>query len=397
MVGTGDAAIGTNPRNLDSLGGKVLRVDRMTGRPLKGNPYFSGKGNRRLVFTYGHRNVQGLAMRPDGSILSVEHGSDRDDEVNIIRAGRDFGWNPVPGYNESVPMTDQRLPGRQFEAVWRSGSPTIAPSGADIVRGAAWGSLRGTLAVGVLKGKRVMFLTIGSTGGLRAVTVPAALTRYGRIRDVTAPHAARCSSPPTTATGATSCCGCVPPPDRPRRSAARARTEAVGTGTVQASLPGSPAGSGAPGVPGSRQHPSRARGPAPGPSTRRGRAVRSGRSALGHRAGVGIRRVGRSRVRRSTGSVGSRRRGRRIRGVGRIRGAGRVGSQGRRWAPAGWAAPDAARARGRRDRGGGARAPGTGGDQHGAHGLALLGGGHVDVGDGHATGAAARAAADWVR
>lgn len=186
MIGTGDAAIGTNPRNLDSLGGKVLRVDRATGRPLKGNPFFSGKGNRRLVFTYGHRNVQGLAMRPDGSILSVEHGSDRDDEVNLERAGRDFGWNPVPGYNESVPMTDQRLPGRQFEAVWRSGFPTIAPSGADIVRGAGWGALRGTLAVGVLKGKRVMFLTIGSTGGLRAVTVPAALTRYGRIRDVTA-------------------------------------------------------------------------------------------------------------------------------------------------------------------------------------------------------------------
>ena len=80
------------------------------------------------MFTYGHRNVQGLAQRRDGTLWSVEHGSYRDDEVNLLRPGGDYGWNPVPGYNESVPMTDQSLPGRQVGARWRSGDPTLATS-----------------------------------------------------------------------------------------------------------------------------------------------------------------------------------------------------------------------------------------------------------------------------
>ena len=135
LIGTGDAAVGTNPRNLDSLGGKVLRVHRDTGAPMPDNPYAGATTARRFVLTYGHRNVQGLAQRADGSLWSVEHGSDRDDEVNRLVPGGDYGWNPVPGYNESVPMTDQSLPGVQQEAAWSSGVPTIATSGAAWVRG----------------------------------------------------------------------------------------------------------------------------------------------------------------------------------------------------------------------------------------------------------------------
>ena len=66
------------------------------------NPYVDASSARRYVWTYGHRNVQGLAQRPDGSLWSVEHGSDRDDEVNLLVPGGDYGWNPVPGYDESV-------------------------------------------------------------------------------------------------------------------------------------------------------------------------------------------------------------------------------------------------------------------------------------------------------
>ncbi|HYJ27821.1 MAG TPA: PQQ-dependent sugar dehydrogenase, partial [Nocardioides sp.] len=109
LVGTGDAAVGTNPRNLDSLGGKVLRVHRRTGAAMSDNPFAGASSARRFVWTYGHRNVQGLAQRADGSLWSVEHGSFRDDEVNLLVAGGDYGWNPVPGYDESVPMTDQSL------------------------------------------------------------------------------------------------------------------------------------------------------------------------------------------------------------------------------------------------------------------------------------------------
>src|SRR5207342_3595002 len=82
-IGTGDAATGTNPQNLDSLGGKTLRVNAGDGSAPSDNPFASSGGNRALVWTYGHRNVQGLAVRPGTSQMwNAEHGTDRDDEVN---------------------------------------------------------------------------------------------------------------------------------------------------------------------------------------------------------------------------------------------------------------------------------------------------------------------------
>jgi glucose/arabinose dehydrogenase len=185
-VGTGDAAIGTNPRDLTSLGGKTLRLNRMTGAPWPSNPYVGAASLRqRYVLTYGHRNVQGLAQRGDGSIWSVEHGPSRDDEVNLLEAGGDYGWHPVPGYNETVPMTDQSLPGRQIGARWRSGTPTIATSGAAWVSGAQWGRYDGTLAVAALAGNRLVFIKFDKAGHLRWTKAPAALRRYGRLRSVT--------------------------------------------------------------------------------------------------------------------------------------------------------------------------------------------------------------------
>jgi aldose sugar dehydrogenase len=185
LVGTGDAAIGTNPRDLDSLGGKTLRLNRFNGAPWPSNPYANASTKRRYVHTFGHRNVQGLAERSDGSLWSVEHGSTRDDEVNLLVNGGDYGWNPVPGYNESVPMTDQSLPGPQIEAKWSSGSPTVATSGGAFVYGAEWGGLEGALAVACLKASRVIFMTFNASGDLRRTRVPAALRQFGRLRAVT--------------------------------------------------------------------------------------------------------------------------------------------------------------------------------------------------------------------
>ncbi len=186
LVGTGDAMTGTNPRNLNSLGGKVLRLDRDTGRPWPDNPWANAANHhRRYVLTFGHRNVQGLAERADGTLWSVEHGSYRDDEVNRLAAGGDYGWNPVPGYNESVPMTDQSLPGTQIAARWRSGRPTIATSGAAWVKGARWGALNGTLAVAALKGSRLVFIRFDEAGRLVSTRSPAITHRFGRLRSVT--------------------------------------------------------------------------------------------------------------------------------------------------------------------------------------------------------------------
>ncbi len=186
LVGTGDAAIGTNPRNLKSLGGKTLRLDPTTGKPWRGNPFGKAANKKkRYVYTYGHRNVQGLAQRRDGTLWSVEHGSYRDDEVNRLRKGGDYGWHPVPGYNETVPMTDQSLPGKQINARWRSGNPTVATSGAAWVYGKQWGRLHGTLAVAALKANRVIFMKFGKAGKLKWTAAPKRLRRLGRLRSVT--------------------------------------------------------------------------------------------------------------------------------------------------------------------------------------------------------------------
>ncbi|MEO5665983.1 MAG: PQQ-dependent sugar dehydrogenase [Nocardioides sp.] len=187
FVGTGDAADPANPRNLTSLGGKVLRINRRTGAAMPDNPYAGASNtNQQRVFTYGHRNVQGLAQRPsDGAVVSVEHGSYRDDEVNALSPGADFGWNPGPGYDETVPMTDQSLPGQQTDAIWTSGTPTIATSGAAWTSGSRWGAYAESLAVAALGGERMLFIRFDDSLRQLEVSTPAVMQRYGRLRSVT--------------------------------------------------------------------------------------------------------------------------------------------------------------------------------------------------------------------
>ncbi len=187
IIGTGDAATGRNPQDKDSLGGKTLAIDPDTGNPAIGNPWRNADTRRRFVMTYGHRNVQGLALRSDKTLWSVEHGSFRDDEVNLLVPGRNFGWHPVPGYNESVPMTDFSLPGKQWAARWRSGEPTEATSGASFVKGAEWGRFRGALAIGCLAGEKLLFVKFDDEGKLRWEKARVDLdgTHYGRLRAVT--------------------------------------------------------------------------------------------------------------------------------------------------------------------------------------------------------------------
>ncbi len=185
LVGTGDAAVTKNPQSLRSFGGKTLRLDPATGRPWPTNPWAHRSGRKRYLYTYGHRNVQGLAQRADGSLWSVEHGTYRDDEINKLGGGRNFGWQPGRGYDESAPMTNFSLPGRQWGARWRSGNPTIATAGASFVTGPGWGRLAGTLAVGCLAGQRLMFVKFDASGDLRWTRAPGRLRGYGRLRGVT--------------------------------------------------------------------------------------------------------------------------------------------------------------------------------------------------------------------
>ena len=173
LIGTGDNALGSNPQDADSLAGKVLRADATTGDVE--------------VWTLGHRNVQGLAVRPgSGQVFAVEHGPDRDDEVNLLRAGANYGWDPDGdgGYDESVPMTDPEIPGA-VPAVWSSGAPTLATSGATFLDGDRWGAYDGLLLVGLLKDQGVLALRLDDAGGLVEQFQLSELDdAYGRIRSV---------------------------------------------------------------------------------------------------------------------------------------------------------------------------------------------------------------------
>jgi glucose/arabinose dehydrogenase len=175
-VGTGDAATGTVPQDPFSNGGKVLRVTR-DGSAAPGNPF------GLLWYTRGHRNVQGLAFRPsDGKPFEVEHGTDRDDEVNLLRAGGNYGWDPVPGYDETRPMTDLAKFPDAVVAKWSSGFPTIAPSGATFVSGGKWGVWNGALAVAVLKAQQLRVFFVDASGKVTGQHI--VLTNRGRLRSV---------------------------------------------------------------------------------------------------------------------------------------------------------------------------------------------------------------------
>jgi glucose/arabinose dehydrogenase len=183
-VGTGDAATTKNPQSLSSLGGKVLRI-HPDGKPAKTNPFYSRGGRARYIWNYGHRNVQGLALQPGtGRIYSAEQGTDRDDEVNLVRAGKNYGWQPGPGYDESRPMTDLKRFPKAVRAIWSSGKPTKATSGITFLSGSGWQDWDGALAIGQLKGTGIRLLFLSEAGNVTGTRIVPGSKAYDRIRAV---------------------------------------------------------------------------------------------------------------------------------------------------------------------------------------------------------------------
>ena len=179
-ITTGDAASGSVPQDLTSLGGKVLRVDASTGDGAPTNPFASSP----RVYTYGHRNAQGLALRPGTrQMWAVEHGPRWDDEINLLVAGGNYGWDPVPGYNESVSMTDRAKFPDAVEAKWSSGFPTLAVSGGIFLEGKQWGVWEGRLAVATLADSKLRLFEFTKKGDfVSQVIVPELDGTYGRLR-----------------------------------------------------------------------------------------------------------------------------------------------------------------------------------------------------------------------
>lgn len=179
-IGTGDAAQSATPQSPASLGGKILHITR-DGMPAPGT--LSAPFDPR-IFSFGHRNTQGLVLfdKPtaDGFYgYSVEHGTYRDDEVNLIRSGN-FGWAALPPYNESPPMTDLARFPEAIAAVWSSGGSTVAPSGAARLSGSQWGKWQGRLAMTTLKGEQLKILDIDKN--YKLVREDSLLKQYGRLR-----------------------------------------------------------------------------------------------------------------------------------------------------------------------------------------------------------------------
>ena len=182
-VATGDAATGSTPQDKNSLGGKVLRVNPSTGAGVAGNPFAAAP----QIYSFGHRNIQGLALRPGTrQMWVVEHGPTTDDEINLLASGGNYGWDPTrPGstYYEGVPMTDlTKFPGA-VPAKWSSGSPTLATSGGVFLEGDGWRGWEGRLAVASLKDRSLRLFEFSPGGDLVSEVYVSSLSNsYGRLR-----------------------------------------------------------------------------------------------------------------------------------------------------------------------------------------------------------------------
>jgi glucose/arabinose dehydrogenase len=151
-VTMGDAGNSGLAQNRNSLNGKILRANTDGSVPAD-NPVIGG--TRNLVYSMGHRNPQGIAVLPGaGRIYAVEHGPERDDEINWIRPGRNYGWPCRTGNNRAY-QTSGCSPYGYTAAAWWSGNSTIATSGATFITGEHWGSMSGQLWISQLKERDV--------------------------------------------------------------------------------------------------------------------------------------------------------------------------------------------------------------------------------------------------
>lgn len=140
-----------NPQNTKRDGGKVYRI-KADGSIPSDNPFTNEKGETSAVYSYGHRNLQGMTKNPfTGEIWTHEHGPKGGDEINIIRKGLNYGW-PVITYGveySGLPITDQRSqPGMEQPLYYWI--PSIAPSGMCFVNSDKYPDWNGNLLVGSL-------------------------------------------------------------------------------------------------------------------------------------------------------------------------------------------------------------------------------------------------------
>lgn len=153
---TGDASDEQNAQDKDTLGGKILRIN-LDGSKPKDNPI-----SNSYVYSYGHRNLQGIVWTPDGQMYASEHGNQANDEINEIKEGHNYGWPVIEGNEENNNMETP---------IFTSGSDdTWAPSGIAFKDGIIYSA--------ALRGEGIMKFDVEKD------EMKKVATKYGRIRDV---------------------------------------------------------------------------------------------------------------------------------------------------------------------------------------------------------------------
>jgi glucose/arabinose dehydrogenase len=170
-VGTGDAGDTSNSQDLNSLGGKILRVTPDGDVPAD-NPFSNSP-----IYSYGHRNVQGLAWDEGGQLYATEFGQNRYDEVNRIQPGGNYGWPTVEGEGGFF------VSGEYIDPIATWATSEASPSGAAILKNGAIPQWEGSCFMAALRGQRLYRLALDPSG---TVTEQEELLsgQAGRLRHV---------------------------------------------------------------------------------------------------------------------------------------------------------------------------------------------------------------------
>ena len=174
---TGDAQITSTSQNLNSLNGKKLRIN-LDGTIPEDNPIENSP-----IWTWGHRNAQGLVYSPDGNILySSEHGPSNDDEINIIYKNRNYGWPNVEGFCDNFEMNFCNA-NNVVEPIF-AWTPTLAVAGIDFYNSDLIPEWKNSLLVTSLKARRISQLKLNETGTEVISSKDHFIGAFGRLRDI---------------------------------------------------------------------------------------------------------------------------------------------------------------------------------------------------------------------
>lgn len=162
--------------------GKIVRLNEDGSLPAD-NPFYGRSTATPEIWSYGHRNVQGMVLLADGTLLATEHGPQGGDELNVIEPGKNYGW-PVVGYGVNYRTGSAIHGGTHKEGteqpihIW---VPSIGTSGLMVYTGTRFPAWRGNLFAGGMAGEQLVRLTLD---GKRVTGTELLAQRIGRIRDV---------------------------------------------------------------------------------------------------------------------------------------------------------------------------------------------------------------------